>query len=93
VQLAKAKRFEWDSRNVNHIARHNVKPEEVEEVFLSRPLIRKARSGLKVAMGRTDAGHYLFVVFALKSSDVIRVITARDMSTSERRYYRRERGE
>jgi len=44
-------------------------------------------------MGRTDAGRYLFVVFALKSSDVIRVITARDMSASERRYYRRERGE
>ncbi|WP_035106240.1 BrnT family toxin [Desulfovirgula thermocuniculi] len=89
----RVKRFEWDSRNVGHIARHNVKPGEVEEVFLTGPLIRKARSGLKVAMGRTDAGRYLFVVFALKPGNVVRVITARDMSASERRYYRRERGE
>jgi hypothetical protein len=28
--------FDWDAANVGHIARHDVMPEEIEEVF-SRP--------------------------------------------------------
>lgn len=86
-------RFEWDGNNINHIARHGVTPGEVEDVFFNAPLYHKAREGLKIALGRTDNGRYLFVVFALKPGGTIRVITARDMSTSEKRYYRRQKGE
>lgn len=87
------KRFEWDAGNINHIARHNVKQDEVEEVFWDDPSYRKARSGLMTALGRTDSGRYLFVVFALKPGGTARVVTARDMSASERRFYRREKKE
>jgi uncharacterized DUF497 family protein len=40
----------------------------------------------------TDAGRYLLVVFEYRAG-AVRVVTARDMKKSERRYYLRERGE
>ncbi|HID64113.1 MAG TPA: BrnT family toxin [Anaerolineae bacterium] len=39
----------------------------------------------------TDGGRYLFVVFTWKASEVVRVITARDMTQSERRFYSRRK--
>jgi len=45
------------------------------------------------ALGRAENGRYLFVVFALKPGGTARVVTARDMSASERRFYRRGKGE
>ncbi|MEW6447284.1 MAG: BrnT family toxin [Bacillota bacterium] len=87
--------FEWDPEeqpngNVQHITKHNVTPVEAEEVFEfpEEVLIRKTRQGYRLAYGRTAAGRYLLVVFVLKQSGVVRVITARDMNQAERRYYR-----
>lgn len=54
------KRFEWDVGNINHIARHNVKPDEAEKVFWDDPSYRKARSGLMTALRRVENGRYLF---------------------------------
>ncbi|HXB74510.1 MAG TPA: BrnT family toxin [Candidatus Acidoferrales bacterium] len=30
--------FDWDEANVAHVARHNVMPEEVEQVFANDPM-------------------------------------------------------
>jgi uncharacterized DUF497 family protein len=30
--------FDWDKANLAHIARHNVTPEEVEQVFANGPM-------------------------------------------------------
>jgi uncharacterized DUF497 family protein len=82
--------FVWDDRNVEHIARHRVEPEEVEEVFTEQPLIRRARDGRYLALGRTEAGRLLAVVFVrLPAGRQLRVITARDMNSAERDDYRR----
>jgi uncharacterized DUF497 family protein len=84
--------FEWDNGNINHIMeRHGIEPEEVEEVFINRPLLRKTYEDRRIALGQTDSGRYLFVVFILKPEGILRVITCRDMDEKERRYYRRER--
>lgn len=32
--------FDWDARNVAHVARHNVTPEEVEEALVLEPAFR-----------------------------------------------------
>lgn len=84
-------RFEWDEWNVEHIARHGVKPDEAEEVLWNGPLIRQGRSGTRVALGQTEAGRLLAVVFAVRSGHAVYVVTARDMDHKERRLYRRER--
>lgn len=83
--------FQWDSANTGHIAKHNVSPEEAEEVLCNRHLVRKSRAGTYHALGQTDEGRYLAVIFAIKPEGIARVVTARDMDDKERRTYRRER--
>lgn len=79
--------FEWDDANVEHIGRHQVLPEEAEEVFEGKVIIRRTRSGYYTAWGRSLAGRYLFVVYSRVSGVSARVITARDMTHTERRFY------
>ncbi len=39
--------FQWDDNNIEHIARHNVYPDEVENVaFDDDPWIKKGRKNL-----------------------------------------------
>ncbi|MBI2759827.1 MAG: BrnT family toxin [Chloroflexi bacterium] len=85
--------FEWDDDNVDHIARHRVSPEEVEEAFADRDRVPRTASRTEqearwAFIGRTEAGRLLFVVFARRGHEV-RVVTARDASATERQVYRR----
>jgi len=84
--------FEWDQRNLHKPLRHGVTPGEAEEVFYNRPFFKKTREDRYLALGVTDAGRYLVVVFTYRAG-VVRIITARDMKKSERQYYLRQRGE
>lgn len=87
--------FEWDDNNIEHISRHGVSPDEVEDVaFDDDPWIRKGRKGTRYMLGHTIAGRYLFVVYFLKSKGIARVITAMDMDEKTRKLYRNriERG-
>lgn len=85
------KSFEWDDANIEHIARHNVTPEEAEEIFADA-LFRKGRDKRLLVYGVTEAGRFLLAVAKLRVNGVVRVITARDMSRKEKRYYLKERG-
>ena len=85
--------FEWDKNNADKIfKKHKVSISECEEVFLNLPLVmeedRKHSDTEKryYALGHTDAGRRLFVVFTLRK-DKIRPISARDMSGNERKVY------
>lgn len=69
------------------VERHGVEPGEIEEAFFNPPYkVRRASSGKYLLYGRSGNGRYLFVVFAWESRSV-KVISGRDMTTSERRYY------
>jgi hypothetical protein len=81
--------FEWDSRNEEHIAKHHVFLEEVEEIFASLPLYRKTEEGKYLAYGKTFDGRYLFVVFVFKDKKLIRPITARHMDRKEMKMYKK----
>ena len=56
----------WPEDRIDHIARHGITPQEVEEVCFSRPLILRAKSEgenpVYYALGQTLAGRYLFCV-------------------------------
>lgn len=80
----------WDDWNVAHIAKHHVTPEEVEEVVFSSGLRVRRGRGQKVyyVFGQTEAGRYLFIVLLNLGRRVGRIITARDMSEKEKRWYR-----
>lgn len=82
--------IDWDEESVEHIAKHDVEPEEVEMVLRGRHLRERGRGERYYALGRTEAGRYLFIVLAGKRSGHYRVITARAMTASERRRFRRK---
>ena len=82
--------FEWDDHNVGHIARHGFTPDEVEEIFASDYRLKRARLGRYSAFGETLDGRLGFVVFEKMPRGTIRVITARDMTSRERRQFRRK---
>jgi len=48
---------------------------------------RREGEDLYLALGRTDAGRYLSVVFVLKPEHTALVISARDMAPHERKRY------
>lgn len=73
--------------------KHNVEPEEVEEVLAGRPTFRRLETGrvrgedLFAALGRTEAGRYLAVFFVHKATHQALVVSARAMTQRERRLY------
>jgi len=84
----------WIERFVTKIRKkHSVINEEVEEALHSDALFRRANKGkvkgedVYVAYGRTVAGRYLFIVFVYKSYNTGLIISARDMTDKERKYY------
>lgn len=85
--------FQWDEGNAekNWIA-HLVSRAECEQAFFNQPFVvaETARPSQPerryYALGETDAGRSLFMVFTIRE-DLIRVISARDMSRNERRAY------
>lgn len=75
--------------------KHSVTVEEVEELFQSGAHFRRGPIGnqpgehLYNAYGQTYAGRYLFVVFIYKRNRKALILSARDMTDSEQRLYRR----
>lgn len=85
--------FDWDQKNDGHIAKHGVAIFEVEEAILfDKPFYQRSREGKYVAYATTEEGRFLFIVFVIKGRGRIRVITARDMSKKEKRYYKKRKG-
>lgn len=81
--------FQWDAVNVDHVARHGIEPSDVEAVCRGAALILRGREGRYLAYGRTSAGRYLLIVLRSLGGGIARVITARDMTQPERRFYHR----
>ena len=88
----------WLSQFVEKLAsKHGVTTTEVEEILTNRPYFRFVSKGNRPgenvysAMGQTDTGRYLIVIFILKAHHRALVISARDMSRTERRNYEKRR--
>lgn len=80
----------WDADTILHIARHGVEPDEVEKVcFQGSPFIFRAGENRFFALGQTQSGRYLTIIFEYLGKNKAKVITARAMSNSERRFYKK----
>lgn len=80
--------LDWDDWNEEHIARHGVDPDQVEEVvFDSEYFSSRARNGTYRLIGRTNGGRYLAVFLVPRGRGVYYIVTARDATESERRLY------
>jgi uncharacterized DUF497 family protein len=90
--------FDWDHGNARKSdQKHGVDQAEAEQAFFNRPLLivpdarHSAREPRFHALGVTDQGRALHMTFTLRGEgDLIRVISARDMSRKERARYAQE---
>jgi uncharacterized DUF497 family protein len=87
----------WKVRFIEKISgKHNVTPDEVEEILFGKSHFRRAQKGhikgedLYTAYGQTAGGRYLIVFFVRKEQTAALPISARDMNDSEQRYYERQ---
>ena len=87
-------RIIWYRRFVEKLwDKHRVEVHEAEEALLNHRRVRRVKRGhvqgedVYLAMGQTDAGRYLSVLFVYKQSHDAVVISARDMDMGERREY------
>jgi uncharacterized protein len=93
--LASCVGFDWDEANtLKNWLKHAVTPEEVEEVFFHEPLLfqgdkkHSTKEKRYQILGETSGGRRLLVVFAVRKN-LIRVISARDMTQRESEAYGR----
>lgn len=81
----------WTEDSEEHIPRHGVGSGQVEEVFNSRPVLTlRGRDGTTEVYGATSDGRALVVILAPAWDGRWYVVTARDMTTSERRAFLRK---
>ena len=79
-----------------HISKHGVDESEVEDVLRSPGEDRPGREGSRVAIGQTQAGRHLRIIYVVDPEpDSIFVITAYELKgkplTAYRRRHRRQR--
>ena len=79
----------WDDENIEHIARHNVNPQEVEDVCFGTHIIGREGDQRYILSGQSANGRYLNVVIERVNKGVFRPITAFEMSENYKRRYRK----
>ena len=87
----------WLPHIIDKLAwKHQVVPEEVDQLLFGKPFYRKVQKGhvpgedVYAALGRTEAGRYLIVFFVYKTTREALILSARDMDRKERRQYGRK---
>ncbi|RYV49605.1 BrnT family toxin [Pengzhenrongella frigida] len=81
----------WSEESEDHIARHRVVPEEVQEaLYMSPRWITPGRGGTTLVFAMSDAGRHLLIVIAPALDGGVYIVTARDQTDSERRTFRRK---
>ena len=75
------------------VRKHGVEDYEVTEVLQRKPQFRfvekdhRVEENVYAALGQTMSGRYLTVFFVYKTNGQALILSARDMSKSERRLY------
>jgi uncharacterized DUF497 family protein len=79
------------------MGKHGVSVAQTEEALRSRSVVRRMVKGhvrdedVYAAMAQITDGRYLIVFFIDKKRGMVLPISARDMSTAERKYYAKHR--
>ncbi len=83
----------WPADRIDHIARHGIQPQEVEEVCFGEALVQRAKSRgrnpVYYLLGQTSAGRHLFCVVIQFPNGKGFPVTARPMTRKEKRRYPR----
>lgn len=90
--------FDWDEGNRAKCQKHGVSVMEIEDLFWRGPRVapdprRSMDEDRLIAVGRGNAGRYVFVAFTIRTKDqrrLIRPVTARYMHAKEIAAYEEE---
>ncbi|MDP3962779.1 MAG: BrnT family toxin [bacterium] len=83
----------WDTWNIQHITRHDIAPEEVEEICHNLPLVlRGQQKGRLVLIGLTEGNRMIAVVLEVKEYGKYYPVTAYEPDVSDKALYNRLRG-
>lgn len=92
-RLRRCTGFDWDDGNVGkNWEKHQVSDGECEQAFFNQPLVatpdheHSDEEYRILVLGKTESGRRLFVVCTIRG-DLIRVISARNMTRREREVY------
>jgi uncharacterized protein len=88
----KIESLEWDDINVEHIARHGVSQDEVEDICYGRHFSKKEHRQRYILGGKTGDGRYLDIIIERVKDNVFRPITAFEMSENYKASFRRKTG-
>ena len=76
-------------RQEEHIwVKHQVRPEEIDEVCESAHLVLRGRDGSYAIYGQTAGGRYLALFIYPRGNDIFSLATARNLTATERRRIR-----
>ena len=85
--------FQWDQGNIDkNLIKHDVENWECEQIFFNKPLLilddpkHSIAEKRWAAFGMTDADRLLVILFT-KRGNLLRIISTRDMSRKERKFY------
>ena len=83
--MIKIRQIVWDKWNKEHIKKHKIEEEEVEDAC--RQVLKSFRTygGRILILGKTSKGRFLTIVLAREKEGGYYVVTARDMGKKERR--------
>ncbi|MCL0081070.1 BrnT family toxin [Peptococcaceae bacterium] len=87
--------FIWYATIIEKLERkHHVQQHQVSEVFKNKSKFRfiekghKAGENVYAVLGQTNAGRYLTIFFVYKKDKQALILSARDMTDTERKKYR-----
>jgi len=90
----KIKRIIWLEETIEKLSyKHGIAQGEVREILDSKPYIRFVEKGHRKdenvysAMGQTNDGRYLIIFFIYKKDNQALILSAREMTKTERRRY------
>ena len=78
------KQLVWDERNTEHIKKHNVSVEQVEEIGKNQLAHKRGYSGRYIIIGRSGTRILSVIIRRVKTS-IYYPVTARDAGKDERR--------
>ncbi|MBI1830254.1 MAG: DUF4258 domain-containing protein [Planctomycetes bacterium] len=69
--------FQWTDEIIEHLAEHDLTPEDFEKVVCGPEKLRKSRSsGLPAAFGYTEDGRYIIAIYKHLDDMTILPVTA-----------------
>lgn len=87
----KIRKLVWPEDRVEHIARHGIPPDDVDEVCFGRPLVLRCKSEGKnpvyYVLGQTELGRHVFCVVIQFPDAKGYPVTARPMTDNERKRF------